>query len=336
MTTIKDVARLAGVSPSTVSRVLGGKNVVNEATRRMVLEAVEQTGYVPNPLAQSLKMGSSDTIALMVPSIENPTVPIITRGVEDVARKNGFSVVLCNTDEDQQVERAFIDKMKLRWVAGFLVCTAVPGADYIARLRQENFPVVLANRFNQGDEAHMDTVAVDNYQIGYDAAAYLIRCGCRRIAIARGNMDIRLYAERDAGCRAALADAGLPFEERLVLPPGSNESYYAAARALCQGPDRPDGIFATSDPKALVILHALHDMHLRIPEDCAVIGVDNVSFSAMAEPPLTTIAQPLYEIGAAAARKLIAQIRYKGKYGVLPPPSTEVLPHDLIVRRSTP
>ena len=123
MTNLKQVAELAGVSASTVSRALNGKSYVNEATRQKVLEAVEKTNYRPNVLAKSLKMGRSNTICLMVPSIQNLIFPEIARGVEDVARRNGFTVVLCNTDEDVAVEKAYIDKMKTRWIDGKVLST---------------------------------------------------------------------------------------------------------------------------------------------------------------------------------------------------------------------
>ena len=149
MTNIKHVATLAGVSASTVSRVLNGKSYVNETTRQKVMEAVQKTNYRPNVLAKSLKMGRSNTICLMVPSIQNLIFPEIARGVEDVARRNGFTVVLCNTDEDAAVEKAYIEKMKTRWIDGFVVCSNIGEADHIRALRVEGFPLVLVNRFEE-------------------------------------------------------------------------------------------------------------------------------------------------------------------------------------------
>ena len=134
MTNIKEVARQAGVSASTVSRVLNAKGYVNEATRQKVLQAVQQTGYRPNVLAKSLKSGRSNTICLMVPSMQNPIFPEMARGVEDVARRSGFTVVLCNTNEDDTVEKAYIDKMKTQWIDGFVVCSSMGRADHIRAL----------------------------------------------------------------------------------------------------------------------------------------------------------------------------------------------------------
>ena len=339
MTNIKTVATMAGVSASTVSRVLSGKSYVNEATRAKVLEAIRKTGYSPNVLAKSLKMGRSNTICLMVPSIQNLIFPTITQGVEDTARKNGFTVVLCNTDEDVEMEKAYIAKMKTRWIDGFIVCTQMPGFGHIRRLREEGFPLVLVNRYEPEDVGRLDMVTVDNFNAARKAVNYLIRTGHRRIALALGRQELFLYRERYRGYRAALEENGIPYDDRLVLREsnGSDSFYYLTQDLMHSLPqdERPDAVFVTSDPKAFVILHALHEMGVRVPEQISVLSFDNVSLSSLVEPPLSTVAQPLYEIGVAAANNLIRQIRHKEKHGELPAPIRDVLNTDLIVRRST-
>lgn len=336
MASIKDIAQAVGVSPSTVSRVINGKSYVNDATRRKVLAMVERTGYQPNVLAKSLKMGRSNTICLMLPSIDNLIFPPITRGIEDVARKHGFTVVLCNTDEDAATEKAYIEKMKTRWIDGFVLCSSMGRLNNGRRLREEGFPVVLANRFTEEDLQLVDTVAVDNFRGAYTATRYLLRSGKRRIAIAYGREGLYLYRERYRGYCQALKDAGVPYDEQLVLRERSGaESFYQLTQEAMALPEPPDAFFATSDPKAFVILHALHDLGVQIPQQVSVIGFDNVGLSAMVEPPLSTISQPLHDLGAAAAASLIRQINYKDKNGVLPPPIRTVLDFDLIVRGST-
>lgn len=336
MTNIKEVARQAGVSASTVSRVLNAKSYVNEATRQKVLQAVQQTGYRPNVLAKSLKSGRSNTICLMVPSMQNPIFPEMARGVEDVARRSGFTVVLCNTNEDDTVEKAYIDKMKTQWIDGFVVCSSMGRADHIRALRGEGFPLVLVNRFEERDVNRLDIVAVDNFKAAYDAVQYLIGAGHRRIALASGREELYFYRERFRGYCRALEDAGIPLDDALVLRETSGvESFDRLTREVMALPDPPTAVFAASDPKAFVVMHALHDMGLRIPADVSVLGFDNVSLSSMVEPPLSTVAQPLYEMGAVATKNLIHQIRYKEQNGQLPPPVHSVLGVDLIVRRST-
>lgn len=333
MTNIKDVAERVGVSISTVSRVLSGKTCVNEETRRKVLDAVRLLDYSPNVLAKSLKMGRTNTIALMVPSIQNFIFPTIARGVEDTARKNGYTVILCNTDEDTEVEKDYITKLRNRWIDGFIVASMMPGADHIRRLWEEGFPVVLTSRY-YGDP--VDAVVVDNYQAAYDAVSYLIRSGHKRIAIALGRDELPFYADRHRGYLTALKDHGLPCDESLIIhETNGTNSFYYLTKQLATRSDRPDAIFATSDPKAIVVMRALHDCGIRIPEDISVVGFDNAELSSMVEPPLSTVSQPLYEIGVLAAKKLFYQIRYKDEHGVPAPPTVDVLSTDLIIRKST-
>lgn len=333
---LKQVAALAGVSVSTVSRVLNGKTYVNEDTRKVVMEAIRKTNYQPNALAQSLKMGRSNTICLMIPSIENLMFPKLTRGVEDEARKNGLTVILCNTDEDAVTEKSYIETMKQRWIDGFIVCSLGSDAPHIRALRDEGYPLVLVNRFEESDVGKVDTVSSDNYQIGYDATRYLIRTGHKQIAIACGREELLLYRERLRGYRKAMEENGLPVREEFILhEAGGNNGFYYQVRDLVEQGSVPDAIFCTSDPKAFVVMHALHDLGLRMPEDVAVIGVDNVSMASMVEPPLSTISQHLHDMGVAAAKSLIRQIEYKDKYGELPKPQRTIMNSDLIVRRST-
>ncbi len=336
MTNIKEVASLAGVSISTVSRVVNGKSVVNEETRKRVLEAIRQTNYRPNAVAQNLKRGRSNTLCIMVPSIENLIFPEITKGVEDTAWKNGFSVVLCNTDEDPARDRACVEKMKARWIDGFVICSKMGDPEYIHRLRDEGFPVVLVNRFEEQDIGTLDTVSVDNYQAAYDAVRYLIRTGHKRISYAQGREQLFLYRERYRAYAQALKDHGMEPEERFIMRENCGvDSFYSMTKEMMAQPDPPDAIFASSDPKAFVIMHALHDMGIRIPEDVSVLGFDNVTLASMVEPPLSTVSQPLYEMGAVAAQTLIHQIDYKEKNERLPVPVCNTLRVELVIRRST-
>ena len=234
------------------------------------------------------------------------------------------------------MEKAYIDKMKTRWIDGFVVCSNIGEADHIRALRVEGFPLVLVNRFEERDINVLDTVAVDSFQAAYDAVQYLVRTGHRRIALAYGREELYFYRERYRGYCQALSDAGLPYEEALVMRESSGvDSFYRLTQEVMRLPQPPDAIFTTSDPKAFVVMHALHDLGLRMPEDVAVIGVDNVSMAPMVEPPLSTISQHLHDMGVAAAKSLIRQIEYKDKYGELPKPQRTIMNSDLIVRRST-
>lgn len=333
MTNIKDVAQYAGVSPSTVSRVLSNTGYIHTDTRKKVMDAVNVLNYTPNGLAKSLKLGRSNTIALMVPSIQNLIFPVIARGVEDTARKNGFTVILCNTDENVESEKAYINKLRTRWIDGFIVSSMLPTSDHIRKLRADGFPIVLTSRFY--DES-IDAVGIDNFNAAYTAVNYLIKTGHKKIAFAMGRAELSMYTDRRKGYIKALEDNGIAVDESLIInETNGTNSFYSITTKMLQNGNRPDAIFASSDPKAIVIMKAIRDVGLRIPQDISVMGFDNIEIAPMLEPPLSTVSQPLYEIGVLAAQKLIKQINHKEKTGELEPPTVDILGTDLIIRNST-
>ena len=333
MVSMKEVARLADVSVSTVSRVLSGNVAVSEKRKSRVTDAVRRLDYQPNELAKSLKMGNTHTIALMVPSIQNLIFPAIVRGVEDAARKAGYTVILCNTDENIEVEKRYIARLRTRFIDGFIVASMLPDSDHIRDLFKEGFPVVLTSRLYDDS---MDAVGIDNEKAAYEATGYLIKTGCKRIVFAMGRSEIPLYKDRFEGYKRALKETGLPYDDGLVLhETNGTGSFYGLLMDLIRSGMPFDGVFSSSDPKAYVLLRALHDAGLSIPQDVSVISIDNVDTSAQIEPPLSTMAQPLYEIGVLAAKKLIRQIDHKARTGTLPPPQVDMLETKLIVRKST-
>ncbi|MEN6381957.1 MAG: LacI family DNA-binding transcriptional regulator [Rectinema sp.] len=323
----KDVGLLAGVSPSTVSRVLRGKGNVNEKTRQRVLDAINTLKYSPNVLAQGLKLGRTNTIALLVPSIHNGIFPVIARGVENVARRKGFTTILCNTDDDLAIEKEYISKLKTRYIDGFIVASMLRGSDHIRVLSDEGFPVVLISRYY---EEHINAVVIDNYKAAFDGVNYLIRTGHRKIAIACGPCELSIYEHRYRGYVDALKANDIPFDSSLVLmeTAGTNSFYYLTQSLLKRG-QIPDAIFCTSDQKAIVVMRAIRDLGYKIPDDISVLGFDNIDMSAYVDPPLSTISQPLYEMGALGAQKLINLIE-----GEKNEPSVDVLSTDLIIRKS--
>jgi LacI family transcriptional regulator len=333
LTSLKDVARYTGLSASTISRALSNKNYVKENTRSKVMEAVRLLNYSPNIMAQSLKMGRSNTIALMIPSIQNMIYPDITRGVEDTARKNGFTVILCNTDENIEIEKSYINTLRPRLIDGFIIASMMPHSTHIQQLRRENFPLVLALR---SYDDKIDAVVIDNKQAAYAAVKYLIERGHRQIAIALENTELSLYSERYKGYRQALEEFEIPLDEKLVIRERYNiNSFYNLIKTMFENGIRPDAIFATTDARAIVIMRALYDLGYKIPGDVSVLGFDNVEIAALVEPPLSTVSQPLYEIGVLAVTKLIYQIQYKEKHGMLEDPMIDVVETNLLIRKST-
>jgi len=333
LTSLKDVAKYTGLSVSTISRVLRNNNYVKDHTREKVLEAVRLLNYTPNIMAQSLKKGRSNTIALMIPSIQNMIFPDLTRGVEDTARKNGYMVILCNTDEDINAEKSYINTLRPRLIDGFIVASMKPNSTHIQQLREENFPIVLALR---AYDNKIDAVVVDNKQAAYNATRYLIERGHRKIALTLGNTELTLYSERFKGYCQALEENNIPLDEKLVIRERSSiGNFYYLTKALLENGTVPDAVFATTDAQAITVMRAIYDCGYRIPGDISVVGFDNVEIASLVEPPLSTISQPLYEIGVMSTQKLIYQIDYKERHGVLDAPLIEVVETNLIVRKST-
>jgi LacI family transcriptional regulator len=307
---------------------LSGKVGVSEKARVRVLEAIQELDYSPNVLAQGLKLGKTKTIALLVPSIQNEIFPVITRGVEDVARKFGYTVILCNTDDDLDIEKEYINKLRTRYIDGFIVASMLPKSDSIRNLQEEGFPVVLISRYY---EEKIDAVIVDNYKAAFDGVSYLARSGCRRIAIACGTRELSVYELRYKGYIDAMAAAGLEIDPDLVvMEANGTSSFYYLFQGLLRKGVKFDAVFATSDQKAVVIIRALKDFGISIPGEVALLGFDNIELSAFVDPPLSTISQPLYEMGELGARKLIELIVH-GPHK----PRLDILATDLIIRKST-
>lgn len=328
MVNIKEVAKEAGVSPSTVSRVLTGRIPVNEDTRARVLQAVEKMNYQPNAFAQGLKGGSLRTIGLVIPNIRNLVFPAAIRGIEDTAEKNGYTVVLCNTDEDAAKERFYIDSLRRRLIDGFIFSTARPGHEYLLDLPTEGVPVVF---FIRQLGSSINTVVLDNEDGGYQATRYLLSRGMKKIALINGGLDLPLYQHRYDGYRRALKEAGREEPSGMVIHASSGwDDGYKVMRELLEQKKNPDAVFATSDPKAMGVIRAIRDAGLRVPQDISVMGFDNLDFAALLDPPLTTVAQPFYEMGVQACRRLI-QLIEKGPGAKA---EIDVLPAELVIRKS--
>lgn len=328
MVNIKDVARAAGVSPSTVSRVLGGSVPVAAETRERVIKVVKELNYQPNAVAQGLKGGRIKTIGLIIPNVRNLVFPAAVRGIEDTANQHGYTVVLCNADDDVKKEIFYIEALKRRLVDGFIFCTARPSHTHITGLREDGFPVVSLLR-HSGSE--VDAVILDNANGAYEATKYLISRGLKKIAVLNGWLDLVLYQDRLSGFRRAMAEAGLPVDESLVVSGigGWEDGYRTMDEILARG-IIPEAVFAMSDPKAFGVIRAIKDRGLKIPADISVMGFDDIDFAAMTDPPLTTVAQPFYDMGIVACKRLLKLIEAKKR----PAAKVQVFPARLVIRRS--
>jgi LacI family transcriptional regulator len=328
LVSIKDVAKQAGVSTSTVSRVLTGNTPVTSKTKDRVLRVVKELGYRPNALAQGLKGGRIKTIGLIIPNVRNLVFPTAIRGIEDAAHQYGYTVVLCNTDEDSEREKLYIENLKSRLIDGFIFSTARDGHRYISELQRADFPVVsLIRHIDQTTDA----VVLDNFGGAYQAVQYMIGRGLRQIGIINGSLDIRLYRDRFAGYRKALEDNGVTISSDYIVHgiDGGEDAFRVMNNWLQRG-IIPEAVFTTNDPKALGAIRAIKDFGLRIPEDISVMGFDNFDIAPLIDPPLTTVAQPFYEMGVKACERLIKRIEEKRPLRV----KVEVLPAQLVIRKS--
>ncbi|WP_337880074.1 LacI family DNA-binding transcriptional regulator [Rheinheimera sp.] len=326
-----DIAKKAGVSMATVSRALNNPDRVSETTRKLVLQVVEELGYIPNRLAASLRQGRSRHIAIMLPDITNPYFAPVVRAIEQVAMGRGYSVILKDTQDDPALERSFTDMVKTRQVDGIITNSQRLPFDLDPKLPvlQQLPPMVNASEFCELDG--IPKVGVDNVAIGRDATEHLLSLGHRRIAVITGTPHILSSQQREQGFRQAMQAAAVPFDEKMLYPGDySCESGIAGVKHIMQMKIRPTAFFCFGDLVAVGALHALRELGYLVPQDISVIGVDGIALSQYTAPPLTTVAQPLQQLGEHSARLLIDLIE-----GQIPEQLVHILPHQLVVRAST-
>lgn len=305
MVSIKDVAGEAGVSTATVSRVLSNGQHVRPEVRERVLAAVEKLGYRPNLVARSLRSQHSNTIGLIVSDIRNPFFTSLSRAVEDAAYEQGFSVLLCNTDENPEKEKIYLNLMQDENVAGLIFS---PTRQTVAKFSaaQLDFPVVIVDRAVPHGDA--DAVLLDNVDAGYRLTTHLIENGYRRIAALCGEMSTT-GREREAGYEKALREHGLtPAPEQVKYVQPKVEAGHAATLKLLDASQPPDALLTTNSLLGEGALLAIRGRGLSIPEDIALVTFDETAWAALVQPAITLIAQPTYEIGQTATELLLQRI----------------------------
>ena len=309
MSTIKDVARLAGVSTSTVSRTLSGRIFVEEETRRRVLQAVEQLGYQPNILARGLKQGRTYTIAFLVPDINSLFYPQIMKALERAAAAEGYSILLCNNDESAVKEQQALERLTARGIDGVVCMTVADEAQHLVQLKEkQKMPIVLINR--SLPEA-LSSITVDHEEGSYAMTRYLLEHGHRRIAGLFGNFERQRFRSRYAGCKRAMEEFAVPdYKKNFVYDVNTVEEAYRRASELLRRPEpeRPTAFFASMDVLAIGIYRAVSECGLRIPEDISVVGFDNIEMTQYMMPPLTTYAAPIDELARRSVTALLAQM----------------------------
>lgn len=327
---LTEVARLAGVSISTVSRTINDTGRISEETRVRIRDVMRKMGYRPNRVARRLRSGGScHLIGLIIPNIQNPFFADLARGVEDRAREGNFAVLLCNYDEDREKERFYLDVMRAESVDGIIIPPLNSSDQAVLQFAAEGVPVVCVDR--SISNATLDKVEVDNRAGAREAVAHLIERGHTRIGMIAGPASSSTGKARLAGYRDALKQAGLPYAGEWVRHGDyKQESGRAHARELLSLAEPPSALFAANGLMAIGMLEEIHARGLRIPKQVAVVNFDDLPLASVFNPPLTVVRQPAYEVGSAAAELLLQRIQDPGR-----PPASVVLHPELIVRGSS-
>jgi DNA-binding LacI/PurR family transcriptional regulator len=325
---IKDVARVAGVSHSTVSRALQNSPVVNPKTAAKIRRIARDLGYRPSAVARGLVTQKTRTIGVVVTTIADPFVSEVVIGIEMAANDNGYSVFLADSNADPAREKSVVHSFAERRVDGIVVTSSRVGALYTPLLSEMMVPIVLINNQHPGQFVH--SVMIDNLPASRDATNHLISLGHRRIAYVGDRYGHHSDTERFAGYREALEQAALPFLPELVVHgDGKPEGGAPAMNKLLCLPNPPTAVFCYNDMTALGVLGSIHMHGLRVPADISLIGFDDLFFASYTQPQLTTVRQPMRQMGRMAMENLLKLMSGQ--------PSAEAIkvPAELIIREST-
>lgn len=324
--TIKDVAARVGVTDMTVSRVVNGSGAVSEGVRQRVKEAIEELGYVPSRLARGLRSNRTHTIALMVTDVTNPFFTTVARGVEDAASDRDHLVLLCNTDESEDEELRYLEMLAQQSVDGVLLVPARSGTRSLEFAAKRGLPVVILDRRVPTHE--YSVVRCDARTGAEEMARYLVSLGHRNFAVLAGPVGVTTSDDRVDGFLDALGE----LRDRVSVSHGplSPESgRHRAIEAMAIEP-RPTAIFGLNNFVTIGALQGLNSLGIRVPEDIALVGFDDLPPAMVGQPFLTVVSQPAYEMGHRAVELLLEQLSHPGN-----PPQEIVLPTELLVRRSS-
>jgi len=307
MATIHDVAKLAGVAPITVSRVINNSGYINENTREKVEAAIVKLGYVPNVLARSLKSKRTNTLALVFTDITNPFFTIIARGVEDTAGDAGFNVIFCNTDESQEKEDNYVQVILQKQVDGILLVPAGSNTKSIQIIKDQGTPLVILDR--RIDSTDVDIVRGDSIGGARLLTQHLIDLGHRHIALINGPKNVSTSEDRLIGYKQVMEENGLKGNIQGYYGNFSQASGDNLTRIIFEKEPKPTAIFATNNLIAIGALRALNELGYRIPNDVALVSFDDIPENLTMFPFMTAVSQPSYEMGKSATELLISRIK---------------------------
>jgi LacI family transcriptional regulator len=329
MPTVLDVAKLAGVAPITVSRVINNAGYISQGTKEKVEAAIQELGYVPNTLARGLRSKRTHTLALVVADITNPYFTSMARGVEDVAGSNDYTVIYCNTDESEAKEDKYANILVQRQVDGVLLVPACGNARTVRYLDSNHINVVVLDR--RISEKETNLVCSDSENGARELTEHLLKLGHEKIAIITGPDNVSTSTDRVVGYRQALQYAGLSENEQVYYGGFNQQTGYESTKVAMRSSQNPTAIFAANNFILIGVVKALRELNLRVPEDVSVVGFDDFPESMLIEPFFTVAIQPAYEMGQKAAELLINRIN-----GELSEDCQKIiLPTDIKVRKST-
>ncbi|KYG91467.1 catabolite control protein A [Metasolibacillus sp. FSL H7-0170] len=328
--TIYDVAREANVSMATVSRVVNGNQNVKPATRKKVLEVIERLEYRPNAVARGLASKKTTTVGVIIPDISNTIYAELARGIEDIATMYSYNIILSNSDQKEDKELELLDTMLSKQVDGVVMMTDKVSSSIQQAIKASPVPIVLAGSVDEQQEAA--SVNIDYYEAAYEAVNILLKNGHKRISFVSGPLDYTINGiYKLAAYKQALQDANIELDEQLII---AGDSIYddgiAAYEELTAIAVPPTAYFAGSDELAIGIIHAAQDAGKQVPNDIEVISFENSKLARMVRPQLSSVALPLYDIGAVAMR-LLTKIMNKEEVAE----QTVVLPYHMEIRSST-
>ena len=330
MVDIRDVAKRAGVAPITVSRCINNSGYCSPETRARVESAVAELGFVPNRLASGLRSKKSNTLALVLTDITNPFFTTIARGVEDMASDAGYTVIFCNTDESVSKEKKYVQMLLEKRVDGILLVPAQSGTDSVALIKKHGTPIVILDR--RVPDPQTDVVRCDSEGGAYELTRLLVSLGHQKIAILNGPRAVSTSEDRLAGFRRALTEAGIANDpQHEHFGEFTQESGCRMAHTALAVLPKPTALFATNNFIAFGVLKALRELELRVPEDVAVVGFDDLPTALVTFPFLTVAAQPAYEMGKTAIEILLNKLAG----GVSDQYQEVVLPAEIVIRQSS-
>ena len=330
---ITDLAKQLSLSPSTISRALNGHADISEATKKRVWEAAKELNYQPNHLAAALRKGRSNMLGVMVPHIEGSFFPAVMHGIETVASKAGFNVMMCQSNEDVQREKNNIDALLNAQVEGIIISLARTTHDFqhFEKVRNQNIPLVFFDRMPE--VSNVSGVVLDDHQGAYLAVRHLLEQGYRRIAHFAGPQHLNIYKNRHNGYLHALQTFGLPHDEELMrfLPNMRQEAGAQAMRELLQLPAPPDAVFASGDVPVAGALEVLHELNIPVPGQIALAGFSNEPFTTLTTPRLTSVDQRGEQMGQSAVQLFLQMLKRSDNFA----PHRIVLKPQLLIRDSS-